>query len=232
MCNLLEKRKEKKSSVSIKIEEFPFLHSSLQSPDDDDDVFTGTRVLSADVGKLSTNQRTSLITRRRFNSDETKQGICTKQCTNTDVNLLNRNHSINRRTKLTSKPVTSCNFSKRPLHRASYSHSREELNDIISHRKTSEMYKVSFPCIHGCAHCAFTKCFGPVKVFFSHFDTPRQPRVREISDGNGRRLIPRARRKEFRGLVYDKETHSLYPPIPRGHDNDLLRVNKTRRVFY
>ena len=99
-------------------------------------------------------------------------------------------------------------------------------------RPTREHCRVSFPCINGCVHCAFTKCFGPVKVFFSNYDTPRKPVVREICDGNGKKFITRDRRREFQGLVYDRETHSLYPPVPRGYHTDLLQVSKTRRVFY
>lgn len=95
-----------------------------------------------------------------------------------------------------------------------------------------EVYRVSYPCFSGCATCAFTQCFGPVKVFFSQFKEPKECFVREIKDGQGRTVIPKSRRKEFRGLVYDKQTHSLYPPLPRGHTSSELQINSMRKIFY
>lgn len=95
-----------------------------------------------------------------------------------------------------------------------------------------EVYRVSYPCFSGCATCAFTQCFGPVKVFISQFKEPKECYVREIKDGQGRTVIPKSRRKEFRGLVYDKQTHSLYPPLPRGHTSSELQINSMRKIFY
>lgn len=94
-----------------------------------------------------------------------------------------------------------------------------------------EVRRLSFPCASGCASCAFTKCLGPVKVYVSELQGQKESFVREICDGQGRRMIPRARRKELRGLVYDKDTHSLYPPFPRGYNNVVLGVKK-QKLFY
>lgn len=98
--------------------------------------------------------------------------------------------------------------------------------------KSTEVCRMSYPCCHGCAACAFSHCFGPVKVFFSQFSEPKECFVREIRDGQGRAVIPRSRRKELRGLVYDKQTHSLYPPAPRGFRSPHVQINSTRKIFY
>ena len=100
------------------------------------------------------------------------------------------------------------------------------------YNKSTEICRVSYPCYNGCSTCAFTSCFGPVKVFYSQFKEPKECFVREIRDGQGRSVIPRSRRKEFRGLIYDKQTHSLYPPLPRGHKSAQLQTNSSRKVFY
>ncbi|KAL3869383.1 hypothetical protein ACJMK2_042068 [Sinanodonta woodiana] len=98
------------------------------------------------------------------------------------------------------------------------------------YENSKELYKVSYPCVQGCSNCVFSSCLGPVKVVISQYDTPKTPLLKEISDGNGKNVIPKSRRREFRGLVYDKDTHSLYPPLPRKYSNK----NPTYRhkVFY
>jgi hypothetical protein len=104
--------------------------------------------------------------------------------------------------------------------------------DTEYYNKSTEVCRVSYPCYNGCSTCAFTSCFGPVKVFYSQFKEPKECFVREIRDGQGRNVIPKSRRKEFRGLVYDKQTHSLYPPLPRGHNSAHLQTNSYRKIFY
>ncbi|KAL4236923.1 hypothetical protein ACF0H5_005309 [Mactra antiquata] len=107
-------------------------------------------------------------------------------------------------------------------------------NDVKSRddhfRKTTEICRISYPCNSGCAACAFSNCFGPVKIHISQYSEPKQCVVREILDGQGRAVIPKSRRKEFRGLIYDKQTCSLYPPLPKGYTNSHLRMG--RRPFY
>lgn len=98
--------------------------------------------------------------------------------------------------------------------------------------RPKEIYKVSYPCYSGCATCTFTNCIGPVKVHVSQFRQPKEMLVNELRDGQGRAVIPRSRRKEFRGLIYDKQTHSLYPPLPRGYISSYFQENGGGKRFY
>ena len=83
------------------------------------------------------------------------------------------------------------------------------------HKSTEEVYRVSYPCQWGCANCAFEDCLGPVKVHVSSFSEPKEKCIREIPDGRGQIAFPKSRRKELKGLIYDKDTYSLFPPPPR-----------------
>ncbi|KAH3693882.1 hypothetical protein DPMN_081321 [Dreissena polymorpha] len=139
-----------------------------------------------------------------------------------------------------NKPIVKSNIKLPDINEKKYpwirtKNPRGKNTAVLTHTKfvsVTEMYRISFPCVTGCANCAFDKCFGPVKVYFSEYDTPRPLFVREICDGKGRRMIPRARRNELRGLIYNQETHSLYPPVPRALRGCSLDLAKTRRMFY
>ncbi|KAH9500192.1 hypothetical protein Btru_077449 [Bulinus truncatus] len=77
--------------------------------------------------------------------------------------------------------------------------------------------KLSLPCHTGCCYCVYARLLGPVKVFVSRADPPKKgPFLGKIKDGNGRPVIPVARKSDLRGLVYDPKSHSLYPPVSKG----------------
>ena len=138
----------------------------------------------------------------------------------------------------TGTKMFSSNFisSKRKnLWQAHRRRNKDILNECKSNTQVSkdrqqnkQLYKVSFPCAFGCAKCSFTNCLGPVRVYVSQFKEPPKSFVNEIHDGQGRRVIPRHRRKELRGLVYDKESHSLHPPLPKS----LTGNSKFQKIFY
>ena len=98
--------------------------------------------------------------------------------------------------------------------------------------EVTEVYRVRLPCTSDCSNCVGDGRAGPVQVHVSEYTMPRVPLLREICDGHGRHVIPRTRRRELRGLVYNRESHSLYPPVPRGVQNADLQIGKNKRIFY
>lgn len=158
----------------------------------------------------------------RKNAYRSSQSYFSKSATSklSTTNLLHVK-SLNRISKMRAKSLMSTSSSGYHVR----SHDEQYL------RKTTEVCKISYPCNSGCATCAFTNCFGPVKIYISQYNEPKQCVVQEIKDGQGRATIPKSRLKEFRGLIYDKQTHSLYPPIPRGYTNTHLQRGN-RKLFH
>ena len=108
---------------------------------------------------------------------------------------------------------------------------KQQRSPVVKRRKRAEeVYRVSFPCKWGCPKCAFTSCLGPVRVYISRFSAPKEKYVREIADGRGQISFPKSRRKELRGLVYDKDTFSLFPPPPRDLKKDPM--TNRQKIFY
>lgn len=230
MCKLvLETKDNSRSGQSLKIETFPPIEGTQKAGNTDICKMNDSRLLSADVSPVF-GGRLHEVKRCRLNAQASSDQVLCKvrnSSVNCNGNVVQRLSTLGQSQKKQAAdfPVeVKRGFQRR---KRCYSDSEQTVT-----KTTKEVCRVSFPCISGCANCAFSRCFGPVKVYFSHFDIPRQPLVREICDGRGRKFIPRARRREFRGLVYDRETHSLYPPLPKGYESVLLEVNKTRRVFY
>ena len=97
----------------------------------------------------------------------------------------------------------------------------------MKRRKSAEqVFRISYPCQWGCPSCAFSNCPGPVRVYVSRFNEPKVKCMRDIPDGRGQITFPQSRRRELRGLVYDKDTYSLFPIPP---SKDLRKEHFTRR---
>ena len=92
-------------------------------------------------------------------------------------------------------------------------------------RRPEEVYRMSYPCRWGCPKCAFTSCLGPVKVYISRYNMPKERFIPDISDGRGIMSFPKSRRKEIKGLVYDKDSSSLFPQPPK----DIRKDHMTSR---
>lgn len=108
---------------------------------------------------------------------------------------------------------------------------RNHKSPLLKRRKSAEeVCRISYPCQWACPNCAFTRCLGPVKVYVSRFYAPKEKCIQEITDGRGQAIFPQSRRKELKGLVYDKDTYSLFPLPPR----DLRKQTFTDRqkIFY
>ena len=55
---------------------------------------------------------------------------------------------------------------------------------------------------------------SPVRLYISHYHVPKERYVDGITDPSGRPLIPESRKHILHGMVYDRETRSIYPPPP------------------
>ena len=102
----------------------------------------------------------------------------------------------------------------------------------MKRRKSFEqVFRISYPCQWGCPSCAFSNCPGPVRVYVSRFNEPKVKCIRDIPDGRGQISFPQSRRRELRGLVYDKDTFSLFP-IPPSKELRKEHFTNRQKIFH
>ena len=147
-------------------------------------------------------------------------------------NIISEKDTRSSQRKSPAKKQTFPLWSRGRLRKKSLSY--DSLNTVTSKSKqpnmkrrksAEEVFRISYPCQWGCPSCAFSHCPGPVRVYVSRFKEPKVKCMREIPDGRGQIIFPQSRRKELRGLVYDKDTYSLFPIPPK----DLRKEPFTNR---
>lgn len=98
-------------------------------------------------------------------------------------------------------------------------HIESQRKSHLTNAKGSVIFKeIVLPCPHECSICYVDGLTRPMRLYYSHFGGGgggRTAYLDGISDGNGNPGWPSSRKKEIKGLVYDRLSHSFHPPLPK-----------------
>ncbi len=70
-------------------------------------------------------------------------------------------------------------------------------------------------CKDGTAVTIIQDPLCPLRLTFSYHDVPTVRYVEGITDDNGTHLLPESKRHILQGMVYDKNSKSIHPPVPK-----------------